>query len=251
MANKNIYSDANLRGIFSAFGLDAEQVKKAVIDFKKYREGKSYSDPILNYKDLEALSSGFEEYKKLEQAKDFLAPPGSFYNYIFYLIYKEAIAKKYIETGNWDTVINTEVYEFEAESSFVDYVEETYKTEIKDSQQLLELTGVKDEIAEIESIFKISNERRYERALLKCLEDGGKYKDLQKLTPENFNIKDKDQYKFIIEAISSYYNIDEPMFLYLFPDLRAVAKDLQAPYSVLMDCFNLTNRGIDYELIRS
>lgn len=50
----------------------------------------------------------------------------------------------------------------------------------------------------------------------------------------------------ILWAISFEFMINEPASLRLLPDLRSIAQEIEAPYSVLMDCYNLTNKGKKY-----
>ena len=94
---------------------------------------------------------------------------------------------------------------------------------------------------------------RYFTTLEDMLEAGAKYKDILLLSPKDFNLPDqwsgtlaKNKEEVILWAISFTYLINEPGSLMMLPSLRTVAQEIQAPYSVLMDCYNLTNKGKKY-----
>jgi hypothetical protein len=95
---------------------------------------------------------------------------------------------------------------------------------------------------------------KFFRALQKALQEGAKYKDLLQIKPQDYGLPKtwsgclgSDQYSSILWALSFEFLIAEGNgFLMYTPSLRAIAKDLDAPYSVLMDCYNLTNKGKKY-----
>ena len=64
--------------------------------------------------------------------------------YLHYLNYKKQIAETYQESKDWGVVFSTSVYSDvnEAQESFIDYVEETYQTKVKDGKHLQILTGI-------------------------------------------------------------------------------------------------------------
>jgi len=164
---------------------------------------------------------------------------------------------------------------------FVRLVEEQEGVAITSAKQLQELTGIKEiygywdeekeeivpygdkkptkkeaqEIAfkQIEDTFIGAMSYRYSKALEDILEAGGKYSDLLQVKPSYFNLPETwsgclptDQYSSILWAIENVFLIGEPGYLMLLPDLRSIAQEVEAPYSVLMDCYNLTNKGKKY-----
>lgn len=174
----------------------------------------------------------------------------------FYSKHLEEIKKAYQESKSWDKVITTAVYSDvnEAQEAFIDYVEETYQTKVKDGKHLQKLTGITEETLEgLEETVISSRYSKYFRALEKALQEGAKYKDLLQIKPQDFGLPKtwsghlgSDQYSSILWAISFEFMINEPASLMLLPDLRSMAQEIQAPYSVLMDCYNLTIKGKKY-----
>ena len=88
----------------------------------------------------------------------------------------------------------------------------------------------------------------YLGALETALKNGAKYKELLKIEPKDFNLPETwsgsvatDKYSSILFSIQGEYLLYEPGGLMLRPDLRSIAKDLEAPYSVIMDAFNISN----------
>jgi len=173
-----------------------------------------------------------------------------------YLNYKKQIAETYQESKDWDRVITTAVYSDvgEAQEAFIEYVEETYQTKVKDGKHLQKLTGITEETLEgLEETVINSRYSKYFKALEKALLEGVKYKDLLQIKPQDFGLPKiwsghlgSDQYSSILWAISFEFMINEPASLMLLPDLRSIAQEIEAPYSVLMDCYNLTNKGKKY-----
>jgi len=170
----------------------------------------------------------------------------------FYSEYLEGIKKAYQESKSWDRVITTAVYSDvnEAQEAFIDYVEEVYKTKVKDAKHLQKLTGITEETLEgLEETVINSRYSKYFRALEKALQEGATYPELLKIKPQDFGLPKtwsgclgSDQYSSILWAISFEFLINEPVFLsslMLLPDLRSIAQEIQAPYSVLMDCYKL------------
>lgn len=173
-----------------------------------------------------------------------------------YIKYLKEIREVYEESKDWDKVITTAVYSDvkEAQEAFIDYVEETYQTKVKDGKHLQKLTGITEEMLEgLEETVLNSRYSKYFRALETALKGGATYPELLKIKPQDFGLPknwsgclSSDQYSTILWALSFEFLIDEPGGLMLLPDLRSIAQEIQAPYSVLMDCYNLTNKGKKY-----
>ena len=90
---------------------------------------------------------------------------------------------------------------------------------------------------------------RYFTTIEDMLEAGAKYKDILLLNPKDFNLPEKwsgtlaeNKEEVILWAISFTYLINEPAGLMMLPNLRIIADEIEAPYSVLMDCFKLFNK---------
>ena len=172
----------------------------------------------------------------------------------------------------------TEIYEDETylNEIFVRIVEETEGVAITSAKQLQELTGITEiygywdeekgetvphgdkkptkkeaqEIAfkQIEATFTSAMSYRYSKALEDILEAGGKYSDLLQVKPSFFNLPESwsgtlatDQYSSILWAIENAFLIGEPNTS-VRPDLKAIAQEIEAPYSVLMDAHKICNK---------
>lgn len=172
----------------------------------------------------------------------------------------------------------TEIYEDETylNEIFVRIVEETEGVAITSAKQLQELTGITviygywdeekgetvpygdkkptkkeaQEIAfkQIEATFTSAMSYRYSKALEDILEAGGKYSDLLQVKPSFFNLPESwsgtlatDQYSSILWAIENAFLIGEPNTS-VRPDLKAIAPEIEAPYSVLMDAHKICNK---------
>ena len=268
------FSEIQLREIFTKAGLNSQDIDKAIADYMRYRESELSSLSILSYKDLQNLGAEAftEEVFKLRQGGEIVEE--ILRDYLRYINYKKQIAETYQESKSWVKVFSTSVYSDvkEAQESFIDYVEETYQTKIKDAKHLQNLTGIthldswdskagkyitpdteeeakENAIRELEETLINSKYSKYFRALEKALQEGVKYKDLLQIKPQDFGLPKtwsgclgSDQYSSILWALSFEFLINEPGSLMLLPDLRTIAQEIQAPYSVLMDCYKLTNR---------
>ena len=253
------YSEVTLRDVFTQAGLNSDLTERAIRDYQRYRESELSSLSILTGNDIrqigaEALADKVSNLRRGGEIVEEILR-----DYLRYLNYKKQIAETYQERKSWDKVITTAVYSDvkEAQESFIDYVEETYQIKVKDGKHLQKLTGIKEETLEgLEETVINSRYSKYFRALEKALQEGTKYKDLLQIKPQDFGIPKNwsgclgsDQYSSILWALSFEFLINEPASLMLLPDLRSIAQEIQAPYSVLMDCYNLTNKGKKYGAI--
>ena len=179
----------------------------------------------------------------------------------------KGITEAYSKSKSWEDVITSGYFNSDEDTSleaFIDLVEDVYKTKIKDAKQLDKLTGLttllskepnieKGKEPTLEYILTSSRYSKYCRALEKALQEGAKYKDLLQIKPQDFGLPKtwsgclaSDQYSSILWAIGFEFMINEPASLMFLPDLRSIAQEIEAPYSVLMDCYNLTNKGKKY-----
>ena len=250
------YSEVTLRDIFTQAGLNSDLTERAIRDYQRYRESELSSLSILSGNDIRQIGAEalVDKVINLRSGGEIVALILS--DYLRYLNHKKQIAETYQESKDWNKVISTAVYSDvnEAQEAFIDYVEEVYKTKVKDAKHLQEITGC-NEYAETEEVKLqdvITNARfsKYFRALGKAIQEGAKYKDLLQIKPQDFGLPQdfkrkynvgSDQYSSILWALSFEFLIDEPASLMFLPDLRSIAQEIQAPYSVLMDCYRLFN----------
>lgn len=268
------YSEETLREVFTQAGLPPDLTERAIKDYQKYRKGEIATiSTLLLGGDLsklraEDVADFVSNY--LQRGKDLVV--AIYKDYLRYLDYKREVATAYQESKDWGEVFSSVVYTDvdEAQEAFIDYIEETSKTIVKDTKHLQELTGIthlssyyndkgerieikgdkqQKERAFIELEETLINARfsKYFRALETALREGATYKDLQKISPTKFKLpKDfkresrvgSDPYNAILWAIAFSCGL-EGRDLIFHPSPREVAKDLEAPYSVIMDAINL------------
>ena len=138
------FTEIQLREVFIKAGLNSQDIDRAVADYSRYRESELSSLSILSFTDLQNLGAEalYNEVKKLRSGvnilKDILT------HYLKYINYKKQIAETYQKSKDWATVFSMDVYSdiIEAQESFIDYVEETYQTKIKDAKHLQKLIGI-------------------------------------------------------------------------------------------------------------
>lgn len=182
----------------------------------------------------------------------------------------------YKESESWGDLF-TEIYEDEQylNEIFVRLVEEEEGVAVTSAKQLQELTGITEiygywdeekgetvpygdkkptkkeaqEIAfkQIEGTFISAMSYRYSKALEDILQAGGKYKDLLQVKPAYFNLPETwsgvltyDKESSILWAIEDVFRIGEPNTS-VRPDLKAIAQEIEAPYSVLLEAHKLCN----------
>jgi hypothetical protein len=171
-----------------------------------------------------------------------------------------------VEAGYRDEKQGSEIYLRLAEAHF--------KKKITTGAELWELTKGKsqntkdkEEIEYNQLIIDLSNILRYEVYLYYLLNTGAKYNDLLKVEPSEFNLpldwstilgytKEKaNKETSILRTICYTYLIDEPGGLMLLPSLRKISKDTEAPYSVVMDSYNLRRsrdiNKVDHKVIKA
>ena len=89
---------------------------------------------------------------------------------------------------------------------------------------------------------------RYITTVEDMLEAGAKYKDILLLNPKDFNLPEKwsgtlakNKEEVMLWAIYLSYSIGESTGLMITPSLRSIAKQIEAPYSVVMDSYKLSS----------
>jgi len=173
----------------------------------------------------------------------------------FYSKSLEEIKATYQESKSWDKVITTVVYSDSniSQEAFIDYVEEFFNTKIKDGKQLQKLTGIKEETLEgLEETLLNSRSQKYERAIKTAIDEGAKYKELLKIDPKEFSLPESwgsfynrpaNKENTILKAIADEFMLMESIVIH--PDLRDIAEELEAPYSIIMEAKNM----VDWRLI--
>jgi hypothetical protein len=195
-------------------------------------------------------------------------------------LYKKSYERlKAISDGDttWGDLF-TEIYSDEQylNEIFVRLVEEEEKVAVTSAKQLQELTGIteiygywdeeKEETVayngdkkptkkeaqeeaykQIEGTFISAMGYRYSKALEDILKAGGKYKDLLQVKPAYFNLPETwsgglttNKESSTLWAIVFTFSIDEPNTS-VRPDLKAIAREIEAPYSVLMEAHKICN----------
>ena len=250
------YTEGILRDMFTQAGLNSDLTERAIKDYQRYRESDLCFLTLLSGDEIRQIGVKAIYDKAMSKRTGIEIAEKVFRDWLGYLNYKKEIIETYQESKDWEDVYFTSVYSDvdESQEAFIDYVEEVYKTKVKDGKHLQKLTGIKEDTLEgLEETVINSRYSKYSRALQKALQEGAKYKDLLQIKPQDFGLPEKwnkvlvsDQYSSILWALSSEFLIDEPASLMLLPDLRSIAQEIQAPYSVLMDCYNLTNKGKKY-----
>jgi len=176
----------------------------------------------------------------------------------------------------------TEIYEDETylNEIFVRLVEETEGVAITSTKQLQELTGITEiygywdeekretvpygdkkptkkeaqetALNQVGDTFIKAMSYRYSKALKDILEAGGKYSDLLQVKPSYFNLPEtwrgclaSDRDSSILWAIEETFLIGEGNTVK--PELKAIAREIEAPYSILMEAHRVVNGNTNPE----
>jgi hypothetical protein len=245
------FTETQLREVFTKAGLNSQEINKAVADYIRYRENELSGLSMLSYEDLKAIGSDNLWQNVISKIKDGEELVNTILkDYLLFVKWKKKIADTYQESKSWDKVITTTVYvdQIDSQEAFIDYVEDIYRVKVKDGKHLQKLTGITEETLEgLDETVTGSRYSKYFRSLEKALQDGAKYKDLLQIKPQDYGLPKtwkgclgSDQYSTILWAISFEFCVNELQPLLLFSDLRSIAQEVEAPYSVLMDCYQLT-----------
>lgn len=259
-----------LVSILTGMELPEEYIQLFLKDYARFREGE-----LADYMILPAVAyNNMPKEDSLRALAIKLKMSGKGANtilesYMRYIDHKKKIAQTYQESEDWHTVFSTNVYmdDYSASEGFIDYLEETYKTKITDVAHLQELTGIteldtykngkyiepdteeeakQNAIDQLTQTLTLAKESKFCRALEVALQNGAKYKDLLEIKPrayglpeswKTFGEKDYNQHYGIIRAVREEYLLHSPGGLMLLPSLRAIANDLEAPYSVVMEAY--------------
>ena len=169
----------------------------------------------------------------------------------FYSETLEDIKATYQESKSWDKVFReySNATEYGTSEALIDYVEEFYKTKFKDIEQLkkaIEVYPTGANLERFEAVFNMAKRTKYERALRTAINEGAKYKELLKIDPKEFNLPETwgsfynrpaNKENSILQAIADEFFLMETIVMH--PDLRDIAEELEAPYSVILEAKNM------------
>ncbi len=176
---------------------------------------------------------------------------------IEYINKLEKIKTVYQKNKNWDTVITNIIdadFDFylnsdQAQEVLIDYIESIYNIKIKDANQLQKITNITTKtLTELEAIILTSKYTKYYGTVELAVENGATYPELFNIIPKEYGLPDQwnkklssNQYGTIVRILSFSYLIKESLGISILPSLRDISKKIKAPYSVLMDAYQLIN----------
>ena len=266
--------DINLEEPLSSFLKEQEEKSKKHIEYKTRLMVHKYKGLGFTQKDIETIK-GREDFEKyvIELYKDNRARNiyqiNVYYPSEFHKAYYKKIYDYLNNLENKETIHLGEIYsQIDSENFtlceiFIRLIEEDNNKTIKSPAELQELSGLneleyfwdeetqdyKEETNKAQRIKKTKLEiadtfnkgmlYRYIRALDNCLNAGGKYKELQKIEPTDYYLpkSKKEKIKELAEKyiIATKYNLLEKE---LRPDLKDLAEELEAPYSLMLEIVN-------------
>ncbi len=226
--------------------LGVTNLQGAQADYKRYTTGEPKPMSLTTDWDKIDWDGFFEMHKGKVELR-------GFYEYARYLGETKSLKQAYHKHKDWDKALNDCqcIDDFAFAEAFIDLIELTYDTAIKDAKHLKELTGCKDYAPGSKESLQgdIYNARwiKYDRALSYAIEQGAKYKDLLNMKPKDWGLPDKwtgnnlaaNQHEAIVWAIGEAFYLGESS--HYMPGLRIVAKELDAPYSVVMEAHKRLN----------
>ena len=234
-------TEAQLRELLLEYGIEQEDINSAMRDIERYLlAGYGWEEAIFNDETGDALkvwkmtiSYGVAD---LINSPNIL--PDIVQRYSTYKKSLQRIRDSYQETKDWDSVITTVVYvdDKQSQEAFIDLVEEIYQVKILSAEQLRDLTGItKESLEGLEETLQNSRISRYKRGLSQLIRTGGSYQDLLSLDPGRYQLPVSMQGEIIRAVLIREYGLNEMSYTSLLPDIRTVAEDLKAPYSVLLE----------------
>ena len=234
-----------VRDLLIKAGLNTDLAEKAIKDYKSYMKKNPSSLSIITEQQLEEILADNTIFlKRVDELLNIFSREA-----LRYLRYKIEIVKVFYQSKDWNKVMAVVAYSDvnEAHEAFMDYVEEIYQTKIKDAKHLQKITGITEHTLEgLANTFLRSKYSKYLRATKEALRYGAKYKDLLEIKPQQFGLLKtwsgclgSDQYTTILWAITMEFFVHLPDLIKRVPDLRSIANEIKAPYSVLMDSYNL------------
>ena len=230
-------------------GLKKILINKFIRDYNRYCLAESSIIAIFSHDEISFLVSNdfAKDFIKLFDYRDIMSV---FLGYYLKLLEtKNIITSLYNESKSWDNIINRVACTSDnSHESIIECLEETYKTCIKDGNHLKMITGATGEsLSRLYDIVINSKYSRYFRALVFAISEGNRYKDLLKITPEDFGLPKNwsgclgsNQESTILLAIYFFYSIPEfsSIGMFAIPDIRKIAKELEMPVHVLTNSSN-------------
>lgn len=238
------YSKNQLRDLFTRAGLSKGNVETAIKQYGRYREGElsSLLNTDFNYLRQLGPETIANEIVNLRDGKELVEEVLS--HFLKYIDHKKGIDTAYQKSKSWEEVYSTSVYmdDHTTSEAFIDYLEGVTQTKVKDGKHLQELTGIGD-LKDLEDTLRDSRASKYSRAMETALLEGAKYEDLLKIKAQDYGLPETDkngkdyQYSTILDVISWEYLLIEQFAVR--PDLRTISRDLEAPYSLVLDAWKL------------
>lgn len=258
MSDKNVYDKIGEEIVLRLLGeknnttplakqLINKHLKKIIDKGKEWIDSGGDIEDIMeellkDYKDT-VIDKAVEDFKNMSEVRDTLYTES--YNRL------KALGD---EGKSWGDLF-TEIYEDEPSLNeiFVRLVEEQEGVKITSAKQLQELTGItkigedkKEAIKQIEDTFIKAMVYRYEASLETALKSGANYKELLKIDPKEFNLPESwgsfynrpaNKESSILKAIADEFLLIESIVIH--PDLRSIAEEIEAPYSVIIEAKNM------------
>lgn len=105
-------------------------------------------------------------------------------------------------------------------------------------------------LRQLEDTLTTSRSAKYHRALYIALQSGAKYEDLLAIDPGSYGLTTEPWQNWgkntkkasVLLTITEAFLMNEPGGLMIRPGLRAIAEELEAPYSEIMEAFKMTRR---------
>ena len=102
-------------------------------------------------------------------------------------------------------------------------------------------------LRQLEETLIFSRSAKYHRALEVAIKRGAKYKELLDIEPKDYGLTTEPWQNYskntkktsLLMTIGYAFLISEPGGLMIRPSLRAIAEEMEAPYSVLMEAYKL------------
>ncbi|PSR56091.1 hypothetical protein AHMF7605_22595 [Adhaeribacter arboris] len=174
-------------------------------------------------------------------------------DYLKYCKKRIKVEKVLNDKKNWvTTALAIDIDDPQAMETFLDLVEEKFKTIVKDAQHLKEMfadqeSRLSDFTEELENIIIYGRESKYRLALKIAITNGAKYKDLLAIEPKEFHLPDTwsgfvsyltpaNKFSSIAAAISQAFNLmDEDTTQ---SRLGEVANELEVSLKVITEAFH-------------
>ncbi len=150
--------------------------------------------------------------------------------------YRRKIESLYQKSNDWTKVYTSAVNPDapESQAAFVDYVEYTSKIRIEDIEHLRNATGIGDLDAEV---FRAARLYQYSESIAAAIRKGAPYGQLTEI--ESAGLSEQESAEAMLSAIAAEFRLGAGISR--LPNLRFIAAELQAPYSLIMAAYKSAN----------